>query len=122
MKDKYTVNEPENFGKFPVRTEINVLPADELSKVIGWKIEKGYHGTEICLADDENQNPLESLHSIIIGSKIIVHTLVGSIKMTVTKLNKRKGQAESKGTIALLEFDSDDRHCWVSSSSINKRF
>lgn len=125
----YAVSKPEHFGQFPVRTEIEVLPADEPSeKKIGWEV-RCYDGTEVYkvivssfVATEFKEQPLTNFDDIKPGDRLVVQTLVGRRNMIARMDDEDEGlYAECDGLLADLVFDSDDRHCWISTYAINTR-
>jgi len=115
------IGESEFIGNMPIRQEIEILPADESKQMkLGWTIVE-QSGGSIYLANDINENPITTRDGIKIGDEIIVPTLFGIVQMTVTELNGNEGTADSGYTLGLLEFGTDSRNCWTSSSSINKK-
>lgn len=113
-------SEPEFIGKIPVRTELTVLSADTpKDRTVGWTV-TCYDGGEVYLKDAEGVN-LTTATSIKKGDKVIVPSLIGYIEMTVTSRGKKKGRAESENTLAYLDFAKDERECWTSSMTVNKK-
>lgn len=116
----YTAGEPEYIGTMPIRTDIEILPADEPGREpIGWKVYIR-DGGEVYLEIDP-ETPLTSLKSIEAGDKVLVPTMFGISLMTVTEVNGNEAFAETEGSIAPLKFANDDRDCWTCSSLINKK-
>ncbi len=115
----YTVGESEYIGAMPIRTDIEILPADDSSqKAIGWTVEI-LDGSEVYL-ESEPLKILESADSIKIGDKVIVTTLFGRSKMTVISVSGNEAMAEtSGGSLAPLNFANDSRNCWTNSHVIN---
>jgi hypothetical protein len=114
------IGEPEFVGAFPVRTELTVLPADPPGRApLGWTV-SCYQGTEV-FKEGAPETPLTRLEDIRPGDKLIVTTLVGRYLMTATLDEQHELFADSEGMVADLQFDMDDRHCWVSTYGVNKR-
>ena len=119
----YKVEEPEFVGKMPVRTELTVLGADDPGQpTLGWTCQE-YSGSEVFLVDADNKvirTPLTNESDLKPGIKVCVTTLFGDYLMTIESDGHRLSAiTDSKGTLALLEFDKDDRHCWTSPGAIN---
>lgn len=111
------LSEPEFIGKFPIRSEIEVLPADEKrAESIGFNFHVR-EGTEVESLDGEI---LTSRDDIKEGMEVIVTTLVGRMKMRVVK-DGSEFRAEVGSTVANLEFGKDDRNCWISTYAMNTR-
>jgi len=114
------VLEPEKFGRYPVRTELTVLSADDPGpEPIGW-IVKTYNGTEVYLISAP-EVPLTTKASLQVGSEVLVTTLVGVYQMIVHQEANGTLYATTGPTVSDLKFDVDDRHCWVSTYAINTR-
>lgn len=120
----YKVEESELFDKIPVRTELTVISADDPSYTIGWACQI-YSGNEVFLVDADNKvisTPLTKKSDLKPGTKICVATLVGDYLMTIeSDGHKLSAITDNRGTLAILEFDIDDRHCWTSPGAINMR-
>lgn len=78
-----------------------------------------YHGTEV-FKEGADDVPLTKKEDIQPGDKLIVTTLVGRYLMTAV-LEEGELHADNEGLIADLQYDIDDRHCWVSTYGVNKR-
>lgn len=117
----YQVGEPERVGRYPVRTELTVLPAADDPKV-GWTVGHVYSGEEVFKAGapDVSLTRREDLQE---GMEIIVATLVGGYRMIVKRDDDGELYAETANglTGAFLDFDTDDRHCWTSAMAYNRR-
>lgn len=110
--------EPAFVGRIPIRTELTVLPADPPREPLGW-VMREYNGTEVFKVGAVGV-PMTGREDIQPGARVIVTTLVGAFEMTVFEEDGELW-AESAGTVADLKFDTDDRHCWVSTYGVNKR-
>jgi hypothetical protein len=118
----YVSDDSEFIGSFPIRTEITVLPADEpKERTIGWAVVER-NGGEVYKLDADGIN-LTNFSDLKKGDDVLVPTLFGYVQMKITKRSriKKTATAESEGTLAWLEFSKDDRKCWTSSSSMNKK-
>lgn len=110
----YTCTEPEFCGRIPVRTEIEVLPADDPDdKKLGWVIVT-YNGCEVCPIDSDV--PITSRWGLRPGMKVrawnMEWTVVWDGWFSIA-LDREK----SKG---ILVFGEDDRKCWACPGIINK--
>lgn len=109
-------------GKIPVRTELTVLPADDPgNRTIGW-IVREYNGTEVYKADAPGTLLLNE-SDIQVGDKLHVQTLVGTYLMIAYRdeYGVLQAQTETGGMFADLKFNTDDRHCWVSTFAVNAK-
>jgi hypothetical protein len=116
-------DDPDFFGRFPARVDLTVLPADTPSKPIGFVCYE-YNGAEIMLLVNGklDETPLTRREDLWVGRAIIAPTLVGNLEAIVAArpdgtLYWRAGEH----TIGGLEFDADDRHCWVTTYAANMR-
>lgn len=113
----------EYIGKFQAKTELALIDG-EPKHTIGWMC-KEYSGSEVFLVDAENkviQKPLTKQSDLKPGTKVLVTTLVGDYFMTIeSDGHKLSAITEGNDTLAILKFDIDDRHCWVSTGAINMR-
>lgn len=107
--------ETEFFDTLPVRTEIEVLPADDCKQLkLGWVVHE-VNGGEVWFANDENEAPITTINGIKVGDVLMVPTLVGVHQMTVSVKEGASGRAvTARGSIGLLEFATDFRQCWTS--------
>lgn len=114
------VSEPEFIGRFPVKQETITIPADPSPKrEIGFVV-RTYSGGEVYLLGRDgkvDETPLTSRSDLKPGMEIAVPTLLGYTLAVVRDMTTW----ESQGCIGNLEFDIDDRHCWTSSDTINKK-
>jgi hypothetical protein len=122
---EYVATEPEFFGKFPVRTELIVLPADPPDrKPIGWTV-RTYSGFEILrlVTPGEPGVTITKKEDLKVGDEILVMGLFGGyLKMVVEQ--DEDGDLFARGgehLISSLAFGEDDRECWVSTGLINTR-
>lgn len=113
------VDDPLFTGKFPVRTEIEVLPADPPGqKPVGFVCEF-VEGGEVYLYDEatDTRTTIPSSQDLVVGTPVLVPGLFGYVQMKVTGVDK----AESDSNVAILFRSRDDRKCWVSDTMINKK-
>lgn len=116
----YHASEPENFGSFPIRSELTVFPADDPNQLkLGWAVYE-LNGGKVYLESDPKTN-LSSLDSIKVGDKVLVGTLIGTVLMTISEINGNEACAETEFSIAPMEFGKDSRNCWTSPILINKK-
>jgi len=83
---------------------------------IGW-IAREYMGQEIMNLSKEKLTKKEDL---IADEEILIPSLTGIVKAKVVK-KEEQTYAESDNFLFILEFDIDDRHCWVCSGIVNKK-
>ena len=114
-----------------IRQDIEVLPADPPNKLkLGWTVRE-YIGPKIIgesgmkkLKDGQNydeEDILKSKTDIYGGREIYTLGLYGWIKGHVIAHEDGRFTFESGGLIGILNFDEDDRHCWVCGGFINKK-
>jgi hypothetical protein len=100
----------------PARQPLIVVSADEpRPRTLGWTVRE-YIGSEITRPNSEEPLLLES--DIKEGDTIWVQGLWGTCEMVVQQGCR---SALASQTLAILEFDQDDRHCWVSAGMVNTR-
>jgi len=98
-----------------IKDEIEVIPADEPKPIkLGWTV-KEYYGETVFKVNAPDA-PLKNIDDLKEGDKIIVW---GSCVMEVKNDGKLYG--DSKNNMVVLDFDTDDRHCWIATCMINKR-
>ena len=133
-----TRREPE-FHPMPVRQDISVLPADEPSRVkLGWYIYE-YIGFEIYKITseirgiaklhqtlDEEKTPLEVFsrrEDLCAGMEVLFKCAFSSGYGVGIIVREDDGSliVDMGGNIGMLDFDGDERHCWVCTGVINKR-
>lgn len=120
----YMASEPEFVGAMPIRSEIEILPADECKTFkLGWTCNM-YSGSEVfkfCVNGNVIDVPLTKHSDLKPGTLIYAPTLVGSVKAVVErdKDGKLIAVSESGKTLILLTFNGDDRHCWTTDCAIN---
>jgi hypothetical protein len=116
--DKSAFN--ENIKNISIHQEIEVLPANNAKQLkLSWTVRE-YIGSEIYKFDSDQQiikEPLIYKDDLQIGMVVAVPTFFGYAKTIIDK----NFQATSEGGkwTYILEFDKDDRHCWICSGSIN---
>lgn len=103
-------------NKLPIRTEIEILPADEPKQFkLGWTV-KEYLGSSCFLVSDPTETIIDTLDGLRVGDEIVVwRTWI----VTVEKVEGRKAMARTGRLSVPMEFDIDDRHCWVATAMIN---
>jgi len=109
-----------NNEKILSHQDLTVLHADEPKQLkIGFTI-KEYLGAPIC-----KPNAVEVLltkkDDIHVGVTIWVPGLTGWLEVTVQQDGEGHLYGESGKLVAFLEFDQDDRHCWVQTGIANTR-
>lgn len=117
----YSITEPKFVGKLPINQEIEVVE-NKNKENIGWSC-KCYSGSEIYKLDENNkiiEIPLTNKDDLIKGLKIAVPNIFGTYNIMIAE-SKSSAKTESKEMGASLEFDKDDRHCWVSTCTMNLR-
>lgn len=118
----YSVDEPEYCGVMPIRSEIEILPADEPDRpAIG-------HGWTCQIIEDEpiiiiENNERLSLDNFKVGLKVKVLTLIGMLEMTTglefdSENNSTTRYAETEKSITFL--DTTKAGFLVSNMLINK--
>ena len=100
-----------------------MLEADKPKTTIGW-VCREYSGTEVFKVNADNKvvpTPLTKESDLRTGTKVCVTILVGDYIMTVESdsYGVLSAYTDSKGMMAILKFNEDDRHCWTSPGSIN---
>lgn len=85
---------------------------------------KEYIGPEVYLKDENGLHVALALEDLKEGTEIFVPALFGGYyRMTVKDVRDKTAGACSgpneTGTGAFLEYDKDDRHCWVASGVFN---
>ena len=137
---EFRLGNSEYVGKFPIRQDITVIPADNPNGkyLLDWTI-KEYMGPDVYChfdgwvdaivkadgysGDAFGEYAMNSFDDMKIGDKVLVPTIVGGyVDATVTKVDeeKQKATAETEFNLFALEFDIDDRHTWSSMCQINK--
>jgi hypothetical protein len=104
-----------DYTNYPLKTDLEVLPADEIRpSTVNWTI-KEYTGTEVFRFGTEIT--LTNKDDLKIGDEIDCW----GCRAMVISLESNLEHAESDHSLFTLEFDKDDRHCWVCDGVINKR-
>jgi hypothetical protein len=121
--ETYESDAPALVDRFPARTELTVLSADDPQKPLGWTV-AWRNGGEVFLLDERGQpiqQPLTSQDALREGVRVCAPTLLGNVHATV--LRDKTGDLcwESAGLVGDLEYDTDDRHCWITTLAINKK-
>ena len=100
--------------------DLTVLPADEPKQLkIGFTI-KEYLGSPICKpnAVDVLLMKKDDIH---VGDTIWAPGLGGWLEVTVQQDENGHLYGASGKLVAFLEFDQDDRHCWIQTGIANTR-
>jgi hypothetical protein len=111
----YTTSEPEFVGCMPVRTEIEVLPADDANQLkIGW--------TTTCYSGDEvtqigSTEPITKRSGLHPGMTV----MAWGMSWTVVRDGLFSLALERENSIGTIEFNKDDRKCWACPAIINKK-
>jgi hypothetical protein len=111
-KGTYTFTQPKYVGVFPVRQDIEILPADDPNDTkLHWKAYE-YIGVEVY-KDADNKIPLTKIDDIKIGDELFIYGGKAIVKT--------EQMAETEHNFYWLEFDKDDRHCWACGCVMNKK-
>lgn len=112
----YACTEPEFVGVMPVRTELTVLPADDIKdRKIGWTVGEMYNGCEVYLLD--SNEIIKSRWGLRPGMKV----QAWNMEWTVIRTGFFSLDLERENSIGVLEFNKDDRKCWTCPVIINKK-
>lgn len=116
-ENTYHSSEPEFIGEFKPRQDIEILPADAPKDMkIGWYTQT-YMGCEVY-KDLETKQPLLSYNDIQPGDVIYAAFITGGYAKVTVK-DKKTGETDSN--LYMLDFDTDDRHCWTCGGIVNKK-
>ncbi len=89
------------------RASIPVGPKDQIK--VDWKL-----GVPVFESVDDLKAGKAITGELKIGETVFVPGLVGDIQKMVVKTNDPDwATLENVGLFAALEFDKDDRHCWI---------
>jgi hypothetical protein len=120
----FVAEEPKFMGRVPIRPELEVIPEDPNRPKLNW-IVKDYVGHEVYRYSHGRvwtKATLTNRDDLKPGDQIATVALLGGyLLLTVVKDNDGELYGDSDNTIGMLEFDKDDRHCWVCTGHINKR-
>lgn len=127
MEKNHINNNTSEPGPIPAIQELKVLTEDkDTSKSIGWTF-KEYSGCEVhhyvegCKDPDELP-AITTKEGINVGDKLFIRALFGWCAPTLSeKISEGLYYAEDTCNIFSLEFDNDDRHCWVCPGAMNKK-
>lgn len=117
-------DEPTFIGKFPIRTELTVLPADPPREPLNFVVHIRNGGEVLTMKDGKlDETALTREEDIWVGRAIVVPTLVGFYEAVACQRNSGEWwwQTPSGGTVGDLVFDADDRHCWTTTFAANAR-
>jgi len=115
----YTLSEPESFGRMPIRTELTVLPADDPNNLkLGFGIQC-YSGIEIhpVINGDVQKESIKDENGLYDGMNVEAWGVVWTVRFD----KDGSPYLDSLKTSGFLEFNIDDRECWVCGGLINKR-
>lgn len=126
MSDIFETDDPEFFGRMPVRTELTVLgPDDPNTRPLGFTM-RVYDGTQVA-RDPEMKEYITTREALKVGDEIYVSTLFGICKAKVY-LDEDGTLFGSVGehTVVDLVFRDDPKKddrapVWVSRYAINTR-
>ena len=119
-KDDDVVGEPKTYGKI-VRSELMAVAYDESRKLeTGWTCNGIYNGTEVYPVplgwtfgepwpDHYSPDPITFKEGLQPGDVITFWGVPGTVEETSTGLLVRT----PSGTVGLLYWNEDDRHCWT---------
>lgn len=113
----YVTGEPTFVGELPIRTEIQVIPEGPLT-IKGWTCQV-YFGAEVAKKSNPGVN-LTQESDLQPGDEVIVPNLFGRCLMVVARDKDGGLYAENKGLTSDLLFNNDDRHCWVTTHTMNR--
>lgn len=112
------LGEPEFVGRIPVRTELQVLSADNpTERTIGWVVQE-FSGAEVTRPHSDES--LTNENDIKEGDRLWVPMLFGTYEMTVYR-EGGKLYAETADSVAILEFAADSRKCWTTPGAFHKK-
>lgn len=124
FKGVYTFGPPTYVGKIPLRTDVTVLPADDPDqKPIGFSVNMR-HGVEVYrFASDGSvdETPLRGYEDITDGTKLAVLGFSGGFHPMTVERSVSGFTASNENLSAILQFDTDDRHCWITTGLVNMR-
>ena len=109
------VPNPEFLGKIKVQMECTPLPVPE-KRTLDFTFRE-YMGTEVL---DLDKNVITDELGMWHGREVIVQGLVGPRRMKVD-LTRTDICVDDPYMFGTVEFNQDDRHCWVCSCLINKK-
>lgn len=117
FRQKYwTANENKPIGGFPMRQDIEILPADEPKDTkLGWTTYI-YEGCEV-FGDADRTVRLTNYADIYPGREVYLSWNENSAPLTVNA----NGNLSSGDTIFVLDFNRDDRCCWTNTMVMNMR-
>ena len=117
------ISEPVAVGEFVIRRELYEITPDPNFKPQTFNI---YQGSEIALlvegrVDRVDETPLRRREDLWAGRTIVATTLVGRCVATVVADEQGRLWWETPGVFGDLQFDTDDRHCWITTMAMNRR-
>lgn len=119
----YPTSDPENFGRFPVSTELTVLSADDpKARTIGWIVEE-HSGGAVSRIDDKNEiveSPIKAKDGLKEGDRVVAPTLIGEVQAVVARDGVGDLCWVSGGFVGDLEYDTLRKY-WITSVAINKK-
>ncbi len=111
----YATSEPEFIGRIPVRTDIEVLPADDANQLkIGWHVIT-YNGCEVTKVG--SKEPITKRFGLRPGMMVTAWDM----EWVVVRSGLFSLALEREKSIGILEFKKDARKCWACPMIINRR-
>jgi hypothetical protein len=117
QKKRLIMSDEDFVGKIPAVQELTVLPADNTNQLkLNWTVRE-YMGCDVYIEGDQDKKPITTKSGIKVGDRLVAWGYI----IVVTELDPPSAETTSGSTLVILEFDKDDRHCWVAGGMINKR-
>lgn len=114
----YILEEPTHVGTISPRVELLANPTE--SRAVGFACTI-YQGSEVYLIKEDQpvQEPILEKDGLKDGDSVLCPSLMGYFKATVSISEDGTVSASNGNQAGFLEFDKDDRHCWICSSTFN---
>lgn len=111
----YVTSELEFVGRMPIRTELEVIPADDPDqRKIGWII-TCYDGDEVTHVS--SSEPIKKRFNLRPGMTV----MAWDMSWTVVRDGLFSLVLERENSFDILELNKDDRKCWACPAIINKK-
>lgn len=102
--------------RFPVRTELTVLPVDDPNVMtLGFTFREREGGPVGVPVDGKFHSPLLAREDLWEGREVLVPTLAGARHAVVARELDGTLYWRAGNMVGDLVFDRDDRHCWTTS-------